>query len=52
MASSEGSFLNGRLVAANWDVVELKEQAQSIQSGMAMTSGIYGWPFPHVMPAQ
>jgi hypothetical protein len=48
MASPEAAFLKGRTVAANWDVDELKAQADTIQSGLTMTSGIYGWPFPHV----
>lgn len=47
MASPEAAFLKGRSVAANWDVDELKAQTQSIQSGLTMTSGIYGWPYPH-----
>lgn len=47
LASSEGSFLKGRSVSANWDVDELKAQAESIQSGLTMTSGIYGLPYPH-----
>ncbi len=48
MSSSEAAFLKGRSVWANWDVDELKSQAQAIQSGQQMTSGIYGWPYPHV----
>ncbi|KAI0101451.1 putative NADP(+)-dependent dehydrogenase [Hypoxylon sp. NC0597] len=48
MSSPEATFLNGRSVWANWDVEELKTQAGTIQSGNQMTSGIYGWPFPHM----
>lgn len=48
MSSQEASFLNGRCVWANWDVEELKAQAETIQSGLQMTSGIYGWPYPHM----
>lgn len=47
LASPEGVFLKGRPVSANWDVDVLKEQAESIQGGLNMTSGLYGWPFPH-----
>ncbi|CAN8097435.1 unnamed protein product [Discula destructiva] len=47
MSSPEAAFLKGRSVSANWDVDELKSQAESIQSGLSMTSGIYGWPYPH-----
>ncbi|PSN65037.1 short chain dehydrogenase [Corynespora cassiicola Philippines] len=43
----EAHFLNGRLVWANWDVEELKNQAQEISSGSTMTAGIEGWPFSH-----
>jgi len=49
MSSSEAAFLKGRSVRANWDVDELKSQAQAIQSGLQMTSGIYGWPYPHTI---
>ncbi|KAG8162685.1 hypothetical protein KVR01_007163 [Diaporthe batatas] len=35
LASPEGAFLKGRMVAANWDVDELKTQTESIQSGGA-----------------
>ncbi|KAI3391349.1 hypothetical protein diail_7500 [Diaporthe ilicicola] len=48
MSSQEASFLNGRCVWANWDVEELKAQAETIQSSLQMTSGIYGWPYPHM----
>ncbi|KAI0480179.1 putative NADP(+)-dependent dehydrogenase [Xylariaceae sp. FL0804] len=45
MSSPEAAFLNGRSVWANWDVDELKEQAEAIESGSLMTSGTYGWPY-------
>jgi NAD(P)-dependent dehydrogenase (short-subunit alcohol dehydrogenase family) len=45
LASHEAKFLTGRLVWANWDVDELKTQAQQIHSGQQMTVGIVGWPF-------
>ncbi|KAI0180594.1 putative NADP(+)-dependent dehydrogenase [Hypoxylon sp. FL1284] len=45
MCSPEASFLNGRIAWANWDVDELKGQAEAIKSGMQFTSGIHGWPF-------
>ncbi|KAL9118806.1 MAG: hypothetical protein Q9187_004638, partial [Circinaria calcarea] len=48
LVSPEAAFLKGRLVWANWDVDELKSQAQEIQSGQQMTAGIVGWPYPHV----
>jgi len=36
------------MVWANWDVDELKSQAQEIQSGQQMTSGIIGGLFQHM----
>ncbi|KAL9120136.1 MAG: hypothetical protein Q9187_003306 [Circinaria calcarea] len=48
LASPEASFLKGRVVWANWDVDELKAQAQEIQAGQQMTGGIIGWPYPHM----
>ncbi|CAD6591509.1 MAG: hypothetical protein ASARMPRED_005468 [Alectoria sarmentosa] len=48
LASPEASFLRGKLVWANWDVDELKSQALEIQSGQQMTSGVIGWPYPHM----
>ncbi|XDG10329.1 hypothetical protein ABKA04_009944 [Annulohypoxylon sp. FPYF3050] len=48
LSSPEAAFLNGRSVFANWDVEELKSQAEVIQSGQLMTAGIYGWPYPHM----
>lgn len=48
LASPEAAFLKGRLVWANWDVDELKSQAQEIQSGQQMTSGVIGWPYRHM----
>jgi hypothetical protein len=48
LASTEAAFLRGKLVWANWDVDELKSQAQEIKSGQQMTSGIIGWPYPQM----
>lgn len=48
MSSPEAKFLDGRIVWANWDVEELKAKAEAIQSSQDMTSGIYGWPYPHM----
>lgn len=48
LASPEATFLKGRLVWANWDVEELKSQAEEIQSGLQMTAGVIGWPYPHM----
>ncbi|KAI6092266.1 putative NADP(+)-dependent dehydrogenase [Hypoxylon rubiginosum] len=48
LSSPEAAYLNGRTVWANWDVEELKTQADTIQSGQLMTGGTYGWPFPHM----
>lgn len=45
MSSPEASFLNGRSVWANWDVDELKGQAEQIKEGVQMTAGINGWPY-------
>ncbi|KAL4942564.1 hypothetical protein BDV06DRAFT_222085 [Aspergillus oleicola] len=42
LASKEASFLNGRLVWANWDVDELKARADEIQSGLLLTAGVLG----------
>lgn len=48
LASPEAAFLKSRLVWANWDVDELKSQAKEISSGLQMTSGVLGWPYPHM----
>ncbi|ROV92775.1 hypothetical protein VMCG_09089 [Cytospora schulzeri] len=48
MSSPEASFLKGRSVWANWDVEEMKAQAKTIQTGIQMTSGINGWPYPNM----
>ncbi|KAJ5928754.1 NADP(+)-dependent dehydrogenase [Penicillium verhagenii] len=45
LTSPEAAFLNGRYVVANWDVNELKAQAERIQSGSLLTSVVDGWPF-------
>ncbi|KAJ5923403.1 hypothetical protein N7454_008648 [Penicillium verhagenii] len=41
----EATSLNGSYVMANWDVNELKVQAEHIQSGSLLTSVVDGWPF-------
>ncbi|MCJ1247044.1 hypothetical protein MMC30_004255 [Trapelia coarctata] len=48
LASPEAAFLKGRLLWANWDVEELKSQAEEIKSEQKMTAGIIGWPYPHM----
>lgn len=45
LTSPEAAFLNGRCAWANWDVEELKAKADKIESGLLLTSGVYGWPF-------
>lgn len=46
LASPEASFLNGKLVWANWDVEELKAKATEISSNPSfMTTGSLGWPY-------
>ncbi|KAJ5190952.1 uncharacterized protein N7498_009937 [Penicillium cinerascens] len=45
LTSPEATFLNGRCAWANWDVDELKAKADKIESGLFLTSGVYGWPF-------
>ncbi|KAL8749386.1 MAG: hypothetical protein Q9184_006828 [Pyrenodesmia sp. 2 TL-2023] len=47
LASPAAEFLRGRLVWANWDVDELRSQAQDLQEGQQMTVGVHGWPYPH-----
>ncbi|KAL2259506.1 hypothetical protein VTK26DRAFT_6796 [Humicola hyalothermophila] len=48
LASPEAAFLKGRTVWANWDVDELKAQAETIQAGVTHTSGLNGWPYPNM----
>lgn len=46
LASPEGSFLNGKLVWANWDVDELKMKAGEISSNpFFLTTGSLGFPY-------
>jgi len=48
LASPEAAFLKGKFVWANWDVEELKSQAEEIASNpFYMTTGTLGWPYPH-----
>lgn len=45
LASPEARFLKGKFVWCNWDVDELKEQAEEIKAGTKLNLGIIGWPF-------
>jgi len=47
LAGPDTSFLNGKLVWVNWDVDELKAQAQSISSTPLFTTGNIGWPYSY-----
>ena len=42
--STEASFLKGKFVWANWDVAELKQQAEKIQSSSLLSLSLDGWP--------
>ena len=42
--SKEGGFLKGKFVWVNWDVDELKQQAERIQSTSLLSLGLDGWP--------
>lgn len=44
-ASPDAAFLKGRWVWSNWDVEQLKQRAEEIQSSGLLTSNILGWPF-------
>lgn len=44
-ASEEAQFLRGKYVFANWDVNEMKEQAERIRNTGALTMTLQGWPF-------
>jgi hypothetical protein len=50
MASPEAAFLRGRQVWANWDVDELKLEADVLQAGRMLTSVMSGWPYPWHLP--
>ncbi|PYH43075.1 SDR family oxidoreductase [Aspergillus saccharolyticus JOP 1030-1] len=45
LASPEARFLKGKYLWANWDVNELKQNADEIQSTARFTIQLYGWPF-------
>ena len=42
LTSPEAAFLKGKSIWTNWDVNELKEQAETIQNGPALTLGLVG----------
>ena len=41
-SSPEAKFLKGKTVWANWDVDELKAQAQTLETTPALTVGLFG----------
>ncbi|KEQ78835.1 oxidoreductase [Aureobasidium pullulans EXF-150] len=45
LASPEARFLRGKFLWANWDVNELKNQAQKIEETAYLSVGLVGWPF-------
>lgn len=45
LASPEARFLRGKFIWANWDVDELKAQAERIVNGTLLSVGLDGWPF-------
>ena len=48
-SSPEARFANGRFLWCNWDVDELKENAQKIQdSGDLFKLTFGGWPYAHL----
>lgn len=45
LSSPEAVFLKGRLLAANWDVKELKARSKEFQENpLLLTLGLTGWP--------
>jgi hypothetical protein len=42
LASPAARFLKGKFVAANWDVDELKEKAEEIESTTLLAMGLNG----------
>ena len=42
LASNEAAFLRNKFVWANWDVQELKDQAEKIQSSSVLTISLNG----------
>jgi hypothetical protein len=45
LASPEARFLKGKFLWANWDVDELKAQAEEIEASTQLSIGLGGWPF-------
>ncbi|PYI14155.1 NAD(P)-binding protein [Aspergillus japonicus CBS 114.51] len=45
LASPEADFLKGKYLWANWDVSELKRNAEKIQSTPRLSIQLGGWPF-------
>jgi NAD(P)-dependent dehydrogenase (short-subunit alcohol dehydrogenase family) len=45
LASPEARFLKGKYLWANWDVDELKAQAEKIENSGYLSIGLQGWPF-------
>ncbi|KIW12357.1 hypothetical protein PV08_09634 [Exophiala spinifera] len=45
LASPEARFLKGKFVWANWDVDELKAQAEQIAASTQLNIDLVGWPF-------
>jgi NAD(P)-dependent dehydrogenase (short-subunit alcohol dehydrogenase family) len=45
LASPEARFLRGKYLWANWDVDELKAQAEKIEGTGYLSVGLQGWPF-------
>lgn len=45
LASPEARFLKGKFLWCNWDVDELKAQAEEIEKGTKLSIGLVGWPF-------
>ncbi|KAL9592171.1 MAG: hypothetical protein Q9179_006987 [Wetmoreana sp. 5 TL-2023] len=45
LVSPEATFLRGKSVWANWDVVELQGIGSKIQESSLMTINVDGWPY-------
>ncbi|KAJ6134417.1 Glucose/ribitol dehydrogenase [Penicillium sp. IBT 18751x] len=45
LASPEAQFLKSKFLWANWDIDELKANAQEIEGNTQFTIGLGGWPF-------
>lgn len=45
LASPEANFLKDKFLWANWDVDELKAQAEKIRDTTYLSVGLVGWPF-------